>query len=576
MTSTIPEIPPPAPASPAAPMPPRGGLERWCGWIALTLAALSLLSIRSYPFYDPDEFNYIDASRGMVEQGDWITPHFNGEARVVKPVLFYWIVAATFKIFGAHVALARLCSAAAEAAGVVMVGLTARHLLGNRAALLAALFAAGHLSVAQLSHVASVDPTLWAFTAVANCAFIRVAFPLDDGALSRGCGYLFFAATALALLTKGPVALVWCLVPFLWLIIRRDWAALGRFPWVRGVLLMLLLVVPWASFFIARNAHQLKAMLWESTSHESYAQFAGPTSSLGDAARILEQLLPSIGPWLPLIILALVGGWRAGFNAKTRCGAFLIFWLATLLLILTLAHNKSFRYMLTPIGPTCLLLAGWFDAALDDPKTRRGLSVAAISYGIVTALLAVPILVVIFANPHEETRWLWGHVAVLAICSEMLLRSWRSGRIHRLLPAMVVGVIYVNMFVANLSIPPLTGTTMATLGGVIERSVPPDQPFVAAGGLSPRYLVYFSRRLMRDVRTPGQLAAALETAPACLVRQRDWDQVPPQMRAPFVTVAHCIVPRRPPILSPVLAKNREEAILVVRQSLAATQPSVSH
>jgi hypothetical protein len=48
------------------------------------------------------------------------------------------------------------------------------------------------------------------------------------------------------------------------------------------------------------------------------------------------------------------------------------------------------------------------------------------------------------------------------------------------------------------------------------------------------------------------------------------------MRAPFVTVAHCIVPRRPPILSPVLAKNREEAILVVRQSLAATQPSVSH
>src|SRR5208282_264265 len=124
-------------------------------------------------------FDYITAARQMVQQGDWITPHFYGEARLVKPILFYWILIIAFKIFGIHIAIARLCSAAASAAAVVMIWLTGRHLLGKRAALLTAVIAAGHLTVVQLSRAASVDTSLWAFTSVATYAFIRVALPVE-------------------------------------------------------------------------------------------------------------------------------------------------------------------------------------------------------------------------------------------------------------------------------------------------------------------------------------------------------------------------------------------------------------
>lgn len=570
MTSFSPELSPPLSIPNTS--PPRGRFEFWCAITSLVIAILSYSSIISYPLIDTDEFNYITASRQMVEQGDWITPHFNGEARVVKPILVYWIFAAAFKIFGVHIAVARLCSAAAAMSGVLVTGLTGRHLLGTRAGLLAAVFAAGHLTVLHLSHSASVDTTLWAFTALANYATIRILFPLENTTPPNWCGYLFFVATALAFLTKGPVALAWCFVPLLWPIFRRDIPAIKRFPWARGILIALILVVPWASFFLYYNWHQIHDMLFNPASHESYSQFASPVQSLKDMSRIFPQILVSILPWIPLIILALLTPRLPGFTQQIRCIGFLIFWLAALLIILTLAHNKSERYMLTPIAPTALLLAGWFDAALNSPKMRSGLSMVTLSYGIITAVLSIPIILVIFNSPHDDTRRLWAHVAVLLVCAEILLRHWRSPRLHQILPAIVVSVLYLNMFLLDWTTMPLTGATIASLAPEVESTLPPDKPILMAGGLSARYLVYMARRPEQEVRTPQQLLDALGTAQAIIIREKDWSQVPQSQRDLFTTAAQCMVPRDPPVISADLDDNREPGLLLVRKTPPATQP----
>ena len=42
---------------------------------------------------EADEAFYAEASREMVESGDWITPHYNYEDRWQKPVLYYWLTA---------------------------------------------------------------------------------------------------------------------------------------------------------------------------------------------------------------------------------------------------------------------------------------------------------------------------------------------------------------------------------------------------------------------------------------------------------------------------------------------------
>ena len=62
---------------------------------------------------DSDEAFYAEAAREMVEGGDWITPHYNGQYRFEKPVLYYWSVALGYLVAGVSELAARFPSAVA-------------------------------------------------------------------------------------------------------------------------------------------------------------------------------------------------------------------------------------------------------------------------------------------------------------------------------------------------------------------------------------------------------------------------------------------------------------------------------
>ena len=59
----------------------------------LTLILLALLTfflgLGRPAISDSDEAFYAEASREMVESGDWLTPRFNYADRWQKPVLYY-------------------------------------------------------------------------------------------------------------------------------------------------------------------------------------------------------------------------------------------------------------------------------------------------------------------------------------------------------------------------------------------------------------------------------------------------------------------------------------------------------
>ena len=56
---------------------------------------------------DSDEAFYAESAREMVESGDWVTPHYNYEFRFQKPILYYWLVSATYRVWGIGEAAAR-------------------------------------------------------------------------------------------------------------------------------------------------------------------------------------------------------------------------------------------------------------------------------------------------------------------------------------------------------------------------------------------------------------------------------------------------------------------------------------
>ncbi len=110
----------------------------------LLLLALMLLGLFGYPLLlgmplcDPDEGLHAAIAQEMVERGDWITPRILGEPFRDKPILYFWLQAASLATFGMHEAAVRLPGMLLAALGVITTGLVGARLFSGTTGLVAA------------------------------------------------------------------------------------------------------------------------------------------------------------------------------------------------------------------------------------------------------------------------------------------------------------------------------------------------------------------------------------------------------------------------------------------------------
>ncbi len=77
---------------------------------------------------DSVESNYALTAKEMVLSGDWISPQIYGNYWYDKPVFFYWLTAAGFKIFGFNEFAARFFPALFGMAGLGLLVYAAKKL----------------------------------------------------------------------------------------------------------------------------------------------------------------------------------------------------------------------------------------------------------------------------------------------------------------------------------------------------------------------------------------------------------------------------------------------------------------
>ena len=53
---------------------------------------LFLFNLGGRDLWEPDETRYAVVAREMVQRGNWILPHLNGDIYAEKPPLFFWLV----------------------------------------------------------------------------------------------------------------------------------------------------------------------------------------------------------------------------------------------------------------------------------------------------------------------------------------------------------------------------------------------------------------------------------------------------------------------------------------------------
>jgi 4-amino-4-deoxy-L-arabinose transferase-like glycosyltransferase len=75
----------------------------------------------SLPLIDRDEPRFAEASREMIQRGDYAVPYFNDHPRLDKPPLTYWAQTVSYSIFGQNDFAARFPSAVAAASTALLI-----------------------------------------------------------------------------------------------------------------------------------------------------------------------------------------------------------------------------------------------------------------------------------------------------------------------------------------------------------------------------------------------------------------------------------------------------------------------
>ena len=336
------------------------------------LAVLFALAIVPYfidlggsSIWDANEAFYVETPREMMERGDLITPYFNYEPRINKPVLSYWIVGAFYHLFGVSVGVERLTIALGAMviiACAAVLGRISAHSLGSDgrgAALLAAVGLSALPRLLMLGRRIFIDIWITAFMSLT-----LVFFALSERFPERRRLFLIlmYVAAGLGMLTKGPVAIVLPGLAFLvYLLVQRELRRVGEMMLPLGAVIVLLIVVPWyAALYHAHGWEYIRSFI-VSENLERYTSGYGVYQDRSPWFYIPVVLGDSF-PLSPVLIAAALAAWRE----RDRFTVLMWCWIGVIVGFFSLSAGKQDLY----IFPTVAAVVGLVAAAIERGRLR--------------------------------------------------------------------------------------------------------------------------------------------------------------------------------------------------------------
>ena len=305
---------------------------------------------------EPDEGRYAEIPREMLEKGDFITPTLNYVAYFEKPPLHYWLTAFSFKLFGLNEFAARFTGALAGLLTVLLVYHAGRKLFSRREGLASAFILGTSIGFLAQSRINLTDMTLTFWLSAALCCFIIAA---EDNEEHKGRYYcLFYAFSALAVLTKGLIGLVLPLgIIGIYLALTRRWNLLKELRIAGGTAFFLAVTVPWFVLTSLRNPDFARFFFI----HEHFERYLTKVHGRYQPAWFfLPVLLTTMFPWSIYAIRAIKRAWRERRHEDGERLIFLIIWAAVIFAFFSASHSKLVPYILPVFPPLALLLGKMF------------------------------------------------------------------------------------------------------------------------------------------------------------------------------------------------------------------------
>ena len=427
--------PAPGPGSPrrsfSAPLPQALSrrLGPWLGLIALCLA-LYLPGFTSLPPIDRDEARFAQATKQMIETGDYVRIRFQDEARNKKPVGIYWAQALAADALGGTAApiwAYRVPSLLALALAVLLLYEIGCRLFEPRTAFLAASLLASCVLAIIEAHLAKTDAGLLAATVATQGALGAIYV---RGRAGLPAGWLlplgFWAALGIGILIKGPV------LPMVsGLTVLALGAADRSLAWLKasrplpGLALTAAIVAPW---LIAISVATQGTFLADAVANDLLPKLIGGQESHGaPPGTYLALLMLTFFPASLQVVPALAEAWRRRLLPAER---FCLAWLLPAWLVFELVPTKLPHYVL-PLYPALALLTARFVIAAADGAPRWWARAGHVLWLVVAlalagAAVALPVVL--------EQRFDW--IALVPLLAAIvgagvaLGFAWRGVRLH--------------------------------------------------------------------------------------------------------------------------------------------------
>ena len=415
--------------------------------LVLTALLAFLPGFFQIPPTDRDEARFAQATKQMLETGEYVDIRFQDEVRYKKPVGIYWLQVAVVKTAEAlgvrnarqKIWLYRIPSLIGAVGAVLLTYWTALAFVSRRAALLAGLMMATSILLGVEARLAKTDAMLL-MTAVATMGAMARIYLGERRPAPGWAGWMlpaiFWTALAAGVLLKGPliVLFVGLAVVALALVDRSvSWlAALRPIP---GLIWLCVLALPWFLAIVSRSGSSFFAEL---VGQDLLSKVVSAQEAHGAPPGYYFALFwVTFWPGATLAAMAAPSIWAA---RREKGAKFLLCWIVPAWIVLELVITKLPHYVLPLYPAIAILMAGVVDSQVLARQTWLTRGAGWFFFLPVILGIGTIVMLVMFGRQLGLPAWPFAAAAMI-----FGLWAWRlyqaDGAEHSLLRAMVASIL---------------------------------------------------------------------------------------------------------------------------------------
>ncbi|MFA6430952.1 MAG: glycosyltransferase family 39 protein [Candidatus Margulisiibacteriota bacterium] len=461
-------------------------------FLVICAGLLYFTRLGSFSLYDAAETTYGEFVKNMLNMGDWITLHYNGQIIFDKPPLYYWFVALLSKLIGFNEFTMRFWAALSGVLTVITTYLLGRKFYNEKIGLLSGIIAMTAFQFLIQSRIAELDIMLTLFFTLALYLFY----------LGYSTGnkryYLYsYIPMGLAILLKGIIGFI---LPgftiFLFLLFKKELGKIRELKIIPGILIITAIGLPW--FLIEYLIHG-KVFLDFALGFLFLSRFGGVVANhTGPWYYYILALLLGFAPWsqfLPLGFWQYIKNWKNDPELLSLCFIF------PTLIVFSIAKTKLPSYIL-PLYPFLAIMVGkqWGD--LFEGKQKKNMLISNLFFAVIVLLIFIGTMMIGNMNYSKEFVALMPHLKLLGtilaiggILSIVLFAFNKYKLSFAAIPIMVSGITLVLISYTLPAVEPYKGTK--ELAQKVSAAIKPGEQIAAYDvGNRPSVVFYNSKPIV--------------------------------------------------------------------------------